>query len=123
MKYFFVFGLFICVSSCVTTKWKHNYTNNKIANIFRKYSVPSDDFTFVSSGSQFVNKPYKDFTRRDVKKDIVYFERSFALTPDSLSQRVNSSDSFYTNKNKIKYIIKHKLQTNYIHLLPNSQNH
>lgn len=110
--------IYLCIiySSCVTPKWKTTYINKHLGIIQKKYSAKSEFGTTIVDG-QFVAKPYKDLTRKDVKKNIKGWEMIIALLPDSISSTGKIIDSFYTNKNKIAYIKKSKLQTNNIHFI------
>jgi hypothetical protein len=116
MKNILIICFGIIYSSCATQKWKTAYINKYGEIMQKKYSAKSEFESVIVSG-QFVAKPYKSLTRKDVRKNMRGFEKIFALSPDSVSSLGKNIDSFYTNKNKITYIKKNKLQTNNIHLL------
>lgn len=116
MKYIVIICISIIYYSCATPKWKTAYINKHGEIMKNKYAV-KDEFETAFVSGQFVAKPYKDLTRKDVKKNIKGWEKIMALLPDSISSSGKIIDSFYNNKNKISYIKKNKLQTNNIHLL------
>jgi hypothetical protein len=116
MKNIFIIYLCIIYSSCATPKWKTTYMNKHGEILQKKYSAKNEFETTIVSG-QFVAKPYKNVTRKDVKKNMQGLEKIFALLPDSISSTGKIIDSFYINKNKIAYIKKSKLQTNNIHFI------
>jgi hypothetical protein len=116
MKYTITICISIIYCSCATTKWKTSYINKHAEIMKNKYSG-TDEFETKIATTQFVAKPYKNLTRKDVKKNMRGFEKIFALLPDSISSTGKTIDSFYTNKNKIAYIKKSKLQTNNIHFI------
>jgi len=117
MKISTLFITVFFISSCATTKWKHHYISAQNKKFAQKYSTDGA-FSVKASDKTFINKPFNKLSRSDVKKNIKNFEKILALIPDSVQYNsANSVDSFYRNKNKIKYIIKHKLQTDNIYLL------
>jgi hypothetical protein len=89
----------------------------KFAEIHVKYPLKKKYETIIH-GSMFINKTFKELTRHDVKYNMALWERIEALIPDSTSSDASHHiDSFYMNKNQIKYIIKHKLKSGNIHFL------
>lgn len=116
MKIILLAGLSILLFSCATHKWKLNYYTKKIVLFQKKYSSKKDSvFTFSDKG--FVTKPFNQLTRRDVKKNMKEWEKVMVFIPDSVMKSELKIDSFYTNKNKIIYLKKHKLKTINIHFL------
>lgn len=106
--------------SCVSQKQK--YFDRKIKVIAQKYNLnirSQKDTSLTSNGS------YRHITRKQINKVLYDLEREWALFPDSGNIRSigylqdngqikltsQTIDSFYTNKYKQKYILKHKLKT------------
>jgi hypothetical protein len=61
----------------------------------------------------------RNLKRSEVKKNVKLFEKGLALVPDSLSKASESTDSFYFNNYKIKYIRDHKLISKNIFFIEN----
>ena len=84
--------------------------NTKIGKMYNRYSIPDTAF-FSTISKDFVLKPYEKLSRKDVKKNVLAYEKIIAQIPDSVKVSIYKIDSFYTNKNKIEFIIKNKIKT------------
>ena len=105
----------LIIISCTTYKWKKKFVDANISKFYEKYSVPPE-YNFILTSNQLVDKSFRNLTRKEVKKDVVSIEKIFALIPDSVHTNNVTTDSFYTNRNKISYIKAKGLQTKNIHL-------
>jgi hypothetical protein len=111
-----LFGAFSCVCQ------KQNYFDRKVKVVAQKYNLNYRSEKDTSSKS---NGNYRHITRKQIDKVLYDLEREWALFPDSVNARYigylqdngqikttsEVLDSFYTNKNKQEFILKHKLKT------------
>ena len=116
MKYKSLILLITLFTSCVSVKWKKNYINKNIGSAFRKYHV-SEDYLIQAKPGELITKPFEKLTRRDVKKNVVAYEKIIAIVPDSTYESNDKTDSFYWDKNKIEFIKIGKLKTSFIHFI------
>ncbi len=116
--------------SCRSIQYKKDYINKRGERVFTDYN---NNRTIYFSGEaaklnailrkdQFLDT----VSFRELKKRINVYERFIALHPDStivrqtdFPQKLTQIDSFYVNKNKIKYLKRSKIKSPNIHLNTN----
>lgn len=108
--------------SCRSSQYKKDYINKRGERVFTDYN---NNRTIIFSGEaaklnailrkdQFLDT----VSFRELKKRINVYERFIALHPDStivrqidFPQKSSQIDSFYLNKNKIKYLKRNKIKS------------
>lgn len=106
---------FIGFFSCRSVNFKRDFINKKTSEILIKYSrngeivMPQNSNTAIKLSMN--EKMLKSLSIHAIKTQLKKDEYRIALTPDSISQYhtikgILVADSFYFNKNKIKYIQK-----------------
>ncbi len=116
--------------SCRSIQYKKDYIDKRGERIFTAYN---NNRTIILSGEAaklnavIRNNHFLDTVSfRELKKRINLYERFIALHPDStfvkqidFPQKSTQIDSFYLNKNKVKYLQKNKIKSPNIHLSTN----
>ncbi|BDQ12526.1 hypothetical protein [Sediminibacterium sp. TEGAF015] len=116
--------------SCRSIQFKKDYIDKRGERIFTAYN---NNRTIILSGEAaklnavIRNNHFLDTVSfRELKKRINLYERFIALHPDStfvkqfdFPQKSTQIDSFYLNKNKVKYLQKNKIKSPNIHLSTN----
>lgn len=116
--------------SCRSIQYKKDYIGKRGARVFNQYKNNS---IIIFSGEAaklntiLRNDKFLDTVSfRELKKRINVYERFIALHPDStivrqidFPQKSSQIDSFYLNKNKIKYLKRNKIKSPNIHLNTN----
>lgn len=116
--------------SCRSIQYKKDYINKRGERVFTDYN---NNRTIIFSGKAtklnaiLRNEQFLDTVSfRELKKRINLYERFIALHPDStfvkqidFPQKLTQIDSFYLNKNKIKYLKRNKIKSPNIHLSTN----
>ncbi|MBS1639548.1 MAG: hypothetical protein JSR12_05785 [Bacteroidetes bacterium] len=116
---------FIGFFSCRSVNFKRDFINKKTSEILIKYSrngemvMPQNNNIAIKLSMN--EKVLKPLSMHAIKTQLKKDEYRIALTPDSTSQyytfnNVQLTDSFYFNKNKIKYIKSKHLTSVNMHL-------
>lgn len=123
-----LFLLLLFFFSCRSIQYKKDYINKRGERVFTDYN---NNRTIILSGEAtklntiLRNDQFLDTVSfRELKKRINLYERFIALHPDSTNvkqidspQKSTQIDSFYLNKNKIKYLKRNMIKSPNIHLL------
>jgi hypothetical protein len=99
--------------SCATIEYKKNYLASKFYS-FNKYKL-NDEMGYTLSNPRFKlsmeDSALRKLKMRTIKKELTYLEKQIALSPDSTAtfftndnKSVNRVDSFYINKEKVKFL-------------------
>lgn len=119
MKFLFAIIAFSTLTSCATLKWKRKYVTKRMAILFREYSK-NGEFNISLYPTDTINgKSFKKLTRKELKSNLRILEKGLAMPPDSVATADGIVDSFYTNPDKIKFIVKKKLMSPNIHFVVN----
>lgn len=108
--------------SCRSIQYKKDYVDKRGERVFTDYN---NNRTIIFSGDAtklnaiLRNDQFLDTVSiRELKKRINLYERFIALHPDStifkqinFPQKSTQIDSFYLNKNKIKYLKRNKIKS------------
>ncbi len=127
---FIPFLLLLFFFSCRSIQYKKDYINKRGERVFTDYN---NNRTIILSGEAtklnaiLRNDQFLDTVSfRELKNRINLYERFIALHPDSTNvkqidspQKSTHIDSFYLNKNKIKYLKRNKIKSPNIHLNTN----
>ncbi|MDO8996089.1 hypothetical protein [Sediminibacterium sp.] len=125
-----LFLLLLFFFSCRSIQYKKEYINKRGERVFTDYN---NNRTIIFSGEAtklnaiLRNDQFLDTVSfRELKKRINVYERFIALHPDStivrqtdFPQKLTQIDSFYVNKNKVKYLKRNKIKSPNIHLNTN----
>jgi hypothetical protein len=126
LLYFLLLFLF----SCRSIQYKKDYIDKRGERIFTDYN---NNRTIIISGKAaklnavIRNNQFLDTVSfRELKKRVKLYERFFALHPDStyvkkidFPKKSTQIDSFYLNKNKVKYLKRNKIKSQNIHFNTN----
>ncbi len=121
-----LFLLLLFFFSCRSIQYKKEYINKRGERVFTDYN---NNRTIIFSGEAaklntiLRNEQFLDSVSfRELKKRINVYERIIALHPDStivrqidFPQKLTQINSFYLNKNKIKYLKRNKIKSPNIH--------
>lgn len=119
---FILFLLLLFFFCCRSIQYKKDYVDKRGERVFTAYN---NNRTIIFSGEAtklniiLRNDQFLDTVSfRELKKRINLYERFIALHPDStivkqidFPQKSTQIDSFYLNKNKMKYIKKQKIHS------------
>lgn len=120
------FLLLLFFFSCCSIQNKKDYIGKRGERVFNQYKNNST-IIFSSQAAKLNtilrNDKFLDTVSfRELKKRINVYERFIALHPDStivrqidFPQKSSQIDSFYLNKNKIKYLKRNKIKSHNIH--------
>jgi hypothetical protein len=125
-----LYFLLLFFFSCRSIQYKKEYIGKRGERVFNQYK---NNRTIIFSGEAaklntiLRNDKFLDTVSfRELKKRINVYERFIALHPDStivrqidFPQKSSQIDSFYLNKNKIKYLKRNKIKSPNIHLNTN----
>ena len=120
------FLLLLFFFSCRSIQYKKDYVDKRGERVFTDYN---NNRTIIFPGEAtklnaiLRNDQFLDTVSfRELKKRINLYERFIALHPDStivkqidFPQKSTQIDSFYLNKNKIKYLKRNKIKSPNIH--------
>lgn len=121
-----LYFLLLFFFSCRSIQYKKEYIGKRGERVFNQYKNNST-IIFSSQAAKLNtilrNDKFLDTVSfRELKKRINVYERFIALHPDStivrqidFPQKSSQIDSFYLNKNKIKYLKRNKIKSHNIH--------
>ncbi len=121
-----LYFLLLFFFSCRSIQYKKDYIGKRGERVFNQYKNNST-IIFSSQAAKLNtilrNDKFLDTVSfRELKKRINVYERFIALHPDStivrqidFPQKSSQIDSFYLNKNKIKYLKRNKIKSHNIH--------
>jgi hypothetical protein len=124
MKIILLIASTFMLYSCFTATQKVNYFSKQYEKLKRKYNGSNElSYTYNATDAKLLGtKPLKKQNRKEINNTLKFHEKIFALSPDSIFiKKSNVIDSFYSNKNKIKYIRKHNLKTTNIYFIEKNE--